>query len=317
MPHAQPYGLRIQMPNYDAFEGRASGGAGDGAAGAGGGAGASAGTSGGGGAFKITADSLVDFGDGKPVKWGDTVDKDGGRFMSSERFDRGVIYLKGEAGKLQAAWDKYHAGEGARPKQAEPAAAAAHVDPMADIRDLAMVDGRTLEKLYKNLYAQGLAPIANLLASTIAEVKGLKEGFGKFSKTTGTLAEREANNDFERMITDSYSGVGDVKGLPNGAKIDPANDFLRDVAKDVYLSHEQSSWREGEFPKALNARIEKMVGFVRALDKQALDAAKEQKRVWVNPNRGGARGTGTGKFKFQRGADVAKMFFDGAESART
>lgn len=292
------------MPLYDvATDGGAGGG--DGAAGAGG------------GAFKITADSLVDFGDGKPVKWGDTVDKDGGRFMSSERFDRGVTYLKGEAGKLQAAWDKYHAGEGARPKQAEPAAAAAHVDPMADIRDLAMVDGRTLEKLYKNLYAQGLAPIANLLASTIAEVKGLKEGFGKFSKTTGTLAEREANNDFERMITDSYSGVGDIKGLPNGAKIDGANDFLRDVAKDVYLSHEQSSWREGEFPKALNARIEKMVGFVRALDKQALDAAKEQKRVWVNPNRGGARGTGKGQFKFQRGADVAKMFFEGADGART
>lgn len=267
-------------------------------------------------AIKITGDSLVDFGDGKPVKWSEASDPDKGRYVTRDRFDRGVQYLNEEAQKLQKKWDDYHAGVGARPAKAEPAAAAADDDPMADIRDLSMVDGRSLEKLYKNLMSKGMGPLANVVAQMATRLQQLEGNVGKIGKTSGTLAERESAQEFEGLITKSFESIGDIKGLPEGAALKSDNPFLRELAKDVYLSHDSASWKAGEFSKTLNARITEMIGLVRSLDKSALESAKDKKRVWLRPG-GAGTPSGNAPRKFQRGADIAKMFFGEAQGART
>ena len=85
----------------------------DAGAGAGGGGAAGAASSGSGGAagdgsgsggsapVKLSADTMVDLGDGKPTRWGELTDAEKGRFMPRDRYDRGVQYLTAEAARLQ------------------------------------------------------------------------------------------------------------------------------------------------------------------------------------------------------------------------
>lgn len=325
------FGLsNIQDIAHRAFDTGGGGGGGNTGAGGGqgGGSGMGAGADAGGGAgpgsgqpqaVKIDPNGLYDFGDGKPVKWSDAVDRDGGRFYSAERYTRGVEFLKDYANKLegnraelQKAWDKYHAGSGRRPQQAEP-----NPDPLADIRDLPVVDGRTLEKLYTQLQQNGLAPIANVIAQMATRLKALEGGYGKLSQTTGSLAERDQSQEFESYITDSFTRVGQIKGLPEGATLDPKSEFLRELAKDIYLSHQPDSWKKGQFEKALNARLESLISFVTGAQQSALDAAKQKRHSWINPTKGNGRGTGNAPYVHRRGNDLAKMFFQGQQGQAT
>lgn len=283
--------------------GGAGAGAGAGSGGSGTGAGVGAGAV---APIVLSGDSLVDFGDGKPVKWSEASDPEKGRYITRERFDRGVQYLQGEAAKLQEAWNKYHEGKGARPQQAEPAR---QEDVFEGIRDQPVIDGRTLERMYQTLQAKGLGPIAQVVAQMATRMSKLEGNVTGLGKGFGSIAERDQANDFEGMITKSYGDVGAVKGLPEGLGLDANDPYLRDVAKDLYLSHDPDSWKPGEFQKHLRARVEANIAFVRALDKKAVEKAREGKRVWLNPNKGNAQPGGKPGFKFQKGADIAKMFF--------
>ena len=106
---------------YPPDAGGGSGGTG-GASGSGGsgGDGGASGT-GGGSAFRLSDDALVDFGDGKPIKWSEGRNA---KYVDRERWDAGVRYLEGEAAKLEQAWKDYRAGTGPKP-QAQPQAQAA------------------------------------------------------------------------------------------------------------------------------------------------------------------------------------------------
>lgn len=289
-------------------------GAGAGASGQPGGQGAS-GQPGAGGqapaAIKLTADSMVDLGDGQPVKWGDAVDKEGGRFYSSERWQRGLTYLNQEAQRLQKAWDDYHAGRGARPAKAEPQP---QVDPLDGIRDLSSVDGRTIERLYNTLQQRGFGPLAQVVAKMAGELNQLKAQLGETARTTGSLADRDSMAEFESFVGKSLGEVGQIKGLADGVTLDSADPFVRDAAKDLYLSHEQESWKPGEFTKQLRGRLEGMIAFVRGLDKKAVESAEQRRRSWVPGRRGGnAQPNGEPAFKFQKGADVARQWFSQGE----
>lgn len=295
-----------------------AGGGGTGAgAGAGGGSGAGMGTGSAAGTAApvvLSGDTMVDFGDGKPVKWSDASNRDNGRYISREHYDNGVKYLQGEAQRLQAAWDKYHEGAGQRPNKPEPAAQGR--DPLEGIRDQPVIDGRTLERLYGELQTNGFAPVAQMMAQMAARLKQLEGSVGGVAKQAGTLAQRDGETQFETFISKSFTDAGAIKGLPEGASIDGNDPALREMAKDLYLSHEANSWKPGEFAKSLNKRIEAAVSFVRALDKKAVEDARTKKRVWVNPNRGAGQPNGNAPYKFQRGAEVARGFF-GAEPQGT
>lgn len=285
----------------------AGAGAGSGGSGSGAGAGAGAGAA---APIVLSGESLVDFGDGKPVKWSEASDPDKGRYVTRDRYDRGVQYLQTEAARLQAKWDEYHAGTGARPSKPEPAKTG--VDPLANIRDLPVISGREISELYQQLQTNGFGPMAQVVSAMANRLKQLEGNVGNMGKGVGALTEREQSQEFENFITKSFSDVGAVKGVPDGVSLDGADPYLREAAKDLYLSHDPDSWKPGEFQKQLASRVSSMVAFVRGLDKKAVEAAQGKKRVWLNPSRGNAKPEGAPGYQHKKGADIARMFFEAA-----
>lgn len=265
-------------------------------------------------AIKLTGDSMVDLGDGQPIKWSDATNPQSGRFMPRDAYDRGVQYLTGEAKRLQESWNKYHAGQGQRPNKPEPQRQA---DPLEGIDDGANITGAQLRKLYTQLNSQGLAPIAGVIAQLAGRLQQLEGGLGKVGQATGQIVQRDQNQSFETFIDDSFTNIGAVKGLPEGVTFDAKSPNLREWAKDIYLSHEAESWRPGEFVKTLRGRLEGLITEVRALDKKAVGVAQEKRKSWMTPRRGGeARPSGAPPFQFKRGAAIAKQFF-GADTQGT
>lgn len=257
---------------------------------------------------------MYDFGDGQPTKWSDATDADKGRFVSRDRWNAGVEVLRGEATKLQKAWADYHAGTGSRPTRPEPAQ---RPDLLAGIRDMPAVDGRSIEKLVQGIQQHGIGPMAQVMAQMATKIKQLESQLGTVSSTTGTLAEREQSTDFESYITRAFTDAGQVKGVPEGVTLDAQDPWLREAAKDLYLSHEPESWKGGAFKTALNKRIESAVAFVRSLDAAAQKAALERKKTWFkNPTKGQGRGSGDARYKFERGNVIAARYF-GGEPANT
>ena len=282
----------IQAPLYDTPGGGAGGGGQAGGVGAGGEigggigggqAGAGGGGTGGAATIRLTDDSLVDFGDGQPIRWSDARTS---RYVPRDAYDRGVKFLEGEATKLEKAWEKYHAGAGPKPQQQPPAA---KPDILDEIRDLSVIDGATATKLVRALREEGLGPLAQIVASMHTELTTLKKQLGTVGSMTGQMSEQNRSQSFELGITTVLGGLTGIKGLPDGIPLDHADPFVRELAKDVYLSHDQNSWQRGEFEKMLKARIEGAIALTRALDKKAVDSAKEKRRKFFDPSKGSAR----------------------------
>lgn len=275
------------------------------------GQGAGAGDAGGAQAYKLTPDSLVDFGDGKPVKWSSVVDTDTGRYYSKDRYDRGVQYLTQEAQRLQKAWDDYRAGVGQRPNKAEPQQQAR--DPFEDVYSMPVVDGATVKRIVETMKSQGFGPVAQVISQMASRLQQLEGKLTSTGQQLGSLAEKDSSTEFESYVTRSLTDVGQVKGLPEGVTLDPKDPFLREAAKDLFLSHEQDSWKKGEFQKALQSRVESLIGFVRQLDKRAVEAGQEKRRSWINPRKGNASPNGNVPYQHRRGAEVARAIFGSVE----
>lgn len=294
----------IQAPLFDAPESGGSGG-GQPAIVAGGGGGAAP------PAYKLTGDSMVDFGDGKPVKWSEAQQS---RYIPKEQYDRGVQFLTAEATKLEKAWEKYRDGTGPKP----PAAAAApKTDILDEIRDLAVVDGATAAKLVRALREEGLGPLAQIVAQMHAKMTAMEGRLGSVGQVAGHLGEQSQAAGFEASITTALGALGPIKGLPDGVALDTADPFLREAAKDLYLSHDQKSWRAGEFEKMLRTRIEGAVALTRALDKKAVAAAGEKRKKFFDPSRGGGRPSGEGAYKHLNGTAMAEALFGQLDGGRT
>lgn len=260
-------------------------------------------------ALKLTDDSLVDFGDGKPVKWSEARES---RFIPRERYDRGVEYLTGEARRLEDAWQKYYRGEGRKPTQPQPSQQQAP-NPMDEVRGLPVIGGEHLDKIVQHLYNQGLGPIAQAVAAIAQKNSQLEQRLQQVAGTTGSLAERDLTANFEQDVTKAITEVGEIKGL---GMLDPKNDALREFAKDVYLSHDQNSWKPGEFTKMVKARIEGVFALVKSMQKAEVEASKERRKAaFLNPQRGAGTGSGEPGYKHQTGTDLARALFGSMEQS--
>lgn len=283
------------------------------------GAGAGAATGSGSGtpaAYRLTDDALVDFGDGQPVAWRDVVGENG-RYMSRDRFDRGAKLLEGIATQLEAKERELTKRGAGRRDPDEPRQP---VDRYADVRGLAVVDGQTVAQLAERLEKEGFAPLAQVVQQLAAKLTAQEKQLAGLQGATGHLAGKDNEQQFEGHITaaiDAVGKLGTVKGLPEGVTIDANDPFMREVAKDVWLSHDQQSWRKGEFEKSLRDRLESAVAFVRALDKKAVAAAEEKRRNWYNPRKGNGRPSGEAAYVHKSGSQMAEELFAQMGGART
>ena len=141
------------------------------------------------------------------------------------------------------------------------------VDPLAGVRDLPIVDGKTLASLYE----QGLGPIAQAIQllqkqnSTLGnELKQLKGGFG-------TIAKERNSQERSSRVTQAISSLGEG--------FDPKDDFLKDLALDLMDAWEFE--KPEEFPAMLKDRVERSLKFAKAYQKAQLEASK--KRIFTRP----------------------------------
>ena len=292
---------------------------GSGAADAGAGSGGSD-NSGGAAPVKITGDTLVDLGDGQPpAKWSSLTAGEKARFMPRDSYDRGVNYLQTEAQKLEKIYNKLFGegspqGRGRQQQQGQGQGQGQQPprDPWGNVRGKPVIDGDTLASVAEQMQRDGLGPMAQVIAQMATRMQALEAQLGETRNSLAPHQETRARQEFEGMVATTISKLEGIKGLPEGAKLDPANPVVREIAEDLYSSYEADSWKPGDFDRMLKARMEGLIALVRGLDTQALEHANKTRRERVFPNltRGAGRGTGDGKYKFQRPSDISQMARD-------
>lgn len=302
--HAWGSASFVQQPsNYPPDAGAGAGG--DGAASPGG---AGAGDGAGGNvpaAIKLSADTLVDLGDGKPARWGELTSGEKARFMPRENYDRGVKYLETEAQRLQRQWDESRQretrGQQQQRQQQTPR------DPFGTLRGRPVVDGDTIAKTLEEMHSNGFGPMAQAFAAMVKEVTDLKQSLTETRQMFAPHQETRARLDFDAMVSSTIGKIEAIKGMPEGGQIDPADPFIKELAEDLHSSFEPDSWRPGEYDKLLKGRIEGAIAFVRALDKSALGRANEIRRQSFFPavHKGGGQGSGAPKYKHESGSQIA------------
>lgn len=273
-----------------------------GAPGAGAGAGDGAGGSGG-SVYRVTDDSMVDFGDGKPVRYGDH--KAG--FMPRSKYDEGVAFLTTMAKQL----DERAAGtgRGAQPKAQPPArsqAAAGSEDPFEGLESQAVIDGATLQKIGRKI----TGPLGQAIMSMGAKMTALESQVKALSGTTGSLAEHHQTQEFDSHLAKAIKELPELKGLGR-IPDDPA---VRELAADVWLSHDQKDpLLAREFSKMVSTRVEAMFSLFKKMQATAVEGAKEKRRAFFNPNGGRAAGSGAPAYQHKSGSELAAQFFGSAE----
>ncbi len=279
-------------------------GAGAGRADATGGAGA--GTGGGGGTpYKLTDDALVDLGDGKPTKWGEAR---GSRYVPKEDHDRYVKTFDAARPMLESYARQLDEGF-ARLRQAEQAGQRgqgnrpAQRDITEEIAELPILDGAAGARMIKALREQGLAPIAQMLTTQQGQIQQLSQALQQVRGATGQVYERHQSQDFETHVTDNLKELGELKTV---GSIDPSNPTVRELAKDLWGAYDAKTWTIPEYRRMLKDRIEGFVQLVLDSQKKQVERAKEGRRAFFNPNRGGGSPSGEVGYKHMNGLDLAR-----------
>lgn len=235
--------------------------------------------------------------DGKAVRYRDHVSS---TYMPRADFERGRQFLLGEAQKLEKEWQRFQAGQGPRPRETRPS----QQELIEEVEGMSVVDGKTLARLHR----EGYGPIAQQIVRQQQVITQLQTQMQNLSQRTGTLDDDYQNSQFETHITKHLSAIPEIAGLHG--MVDAKDPFVRELAKDVWLSHDQSTWKDADFQEAVRARIEAAVKMVRGMDRAYVDKQKEEKRQrFANPQRGAATPGGNTPYKHQNGSSIAKELF--------
>lgn len=262
--------------------------------------------------IKLTADTMVDLGDGQPARWADLTDGEKARFMPRDRYDRGVQYLTTEAQRLQKMWDDQNKNRGRQTSQQQQQQQQPHRDPFGTLRGRPVVDGDTIATTLEQMHREGFGPMAQAFAAMVKEVTDMKAQITETRQMFQPHQESRARSNFESMVESAIGKIEGIKGLPEGGRIDPKDPFIRDLAEDLHSSYEPDSWKSGEFEKMLKSRFEGAIAMVRAMDKAALTQASEIRRKGFFPsmNRGSGQGNGPAKYTHETGAQIAQRARD-------
>lgn len=252
--------------------------------------------------YRLTDDSMVDLGDGKPVKWG----QHRSNFIPRDQYERGVGFLSQMAKVLDSRVGQQPA---AKPQAQQPAAAAAaNADPFADVENMSVIDGRTLAKLARKLTQEGFGPMGTAMTQIATRLQALEGQVKGVNQISGSLAEHHQTQEFETFLSSTIKALPEIKGL--GTLADAPE--VRELLKDIYLSHDQKDPSLArEFAGIAQSRIEGMFKLFTKMQKAAVEGAKEKKRQFFNPNKGAAVGSGAPAYKHLSADEIASHFFGG------
>jgi hypothetical protein len=281
-----------------------SGGAAGGVQGGGGGSTQLPGDGGAGGSspapIRLSDDALVDFGDGKPTKFGDW--KSG--YMPKSQYDKGVEFLTNIAKTL----DHQRQQKPNQPQPQQPQGI--QQDPFAEVWESPIVDGAMLKKLYQS----GLGPIAKAIQQQQQKLAQMEAQFKQVGQHVGSLTERSSSADYDGMLTGAINNLGLPGFDPKNEAVAPHMGMLKEFARDVFDSHDPNDPNYAkEMPGIFKSRVESMIKFVRALDKARVEAAKTSRPNFMRPG-GNIQPGQNQKFKFERGPELARRMFASQES---
>ena len=300
MIHANPFAPGPQGVSYQATDAGASGAG----ASSGGGAGAASGQGAAGGAGQANATGAT-AGNGasgvSPVSLADdTPVTIGGKTYSSfkdyrSEFEGGTrtatqAEIRANIAKLaQQLQRNGQLGQRQQPQQQR-------VDPFEGVRDMAFVDGKTLE----NLYQKGLGPIAQAIQQLQQHVSKQNQTIQQLRGGVAPLAERHSTQEFQNRIN---TGIATLNG------VDAKDPFVSELAQDVFHSYEWAKGKEdAEYQKYLGERYSAAEKHFKAKFANELKAAKERK--WQRPG-GNVTPSGPPKSPWARKstAEIARDMF--------
>lgn len=256
-------------------------------AGSGGETGASSDHSGDGGAaggtsqvWKPSDDALVYDDDGTtPIKFSEWRSK---RYVPRDQFDR----ILPTVSQIAADLDKREAALRTRSQQQQTQQ---RTDPYAELRNQQFVDGKTAAGLMEALEGK-LGPSFKAIAEGYqrqqAEIAQLRT-------MNGPLVEQRQAQEFESYLDTAHKAVlqTPIKGMPEGATIE-MSPLLREMQRDLYLSHQQDSWTRGEFEKAWKQRLEAVIEASRKAQQAAVQMSRDRLSKFYNPARGAGNPSG-------------------------
>lgn len=245
----------------------------DGAAGAGGsqqggtqgsqGAGQQGGSQGGASPISLSDDTPISH-EGKTISWKEYRDS---QYAPKSEVEKARQSMKAEITenlKKLAAQIKSQQGKPA-PQQQQ------RVDPFAGVRDMPVVDGKTLASLAENGFGQ-LARAIDALQKQNGEMAGQLK---KLQGGVGTIAKERASAERTGRVSKAIESLGEG--------FDVKDPFLNDIAQDLPDAWEFD--KPEEFPKMLADRISAMEKFVTARNKFKLEQSK--KRIFTRPGGSG------------------------------
>lgn len=242
---------------------------------------------------------MVDFGDGKPVRYGDHA----AGFMPKSKYEEGVAFLTSMAKSLD---ERAAAGRTQQKPPTQARAQAVSEDPFEGLEKQAVVDGATLQKIGRSI----TGPLGQAIVQMGAKMTALETKVQSLSGTTGSLAEHHQTQEFDAHLSKAIKELPELKGLGR-IPDDPA---LRELAADVWLSHDQKDpLLAREFSKMVGTRVEAMFSLFKKMQESAVAGAKEKRRAFFNPAAGRASGSGAPAYQHKSGAELAAQFFGSAE----
>lgn len=261
-------------------------------------AGGGSGGAGGGSFTKFDPNASYDFGDGKPVKGSDYL----AGFMPKSQFESGREFLMKEAQRLETLYGKLIPNQ--RPPQNQPPPQnQKRPNPMDRFANQPVIDGRTLSDAYLAMQEGDIQPMTQALTQIAQVVKQQQDTINKLQKGYGSINEQTRTQDYGRKLSSGVEGLG---YSPEVIKQHP---ILRELAEDVYLSHDPNDPNlDKEFGPLLKSRIDSMIKLVRALDKQKMDEAKTMRRTFTRPG-GNAQPGQSSRYAHENGSTLARRLF--------
>lgn len=259
-----------QMPAGGGNNGGGTGGGGQAGAGGGGGGGAQP--------IPLTADSMVLLpGQSQPVKWGDHSQS---YIPKSELATHQQAAVASFLKQLVAAKQKQNQNPNANRGQ-QPGGRTERVDPFADMRDLPLVDGKSLTSALERMQTEGIGPLYEWAAKANQVIDALSKKISLTEKATGSLAEERSATEFQGKMKAAAMQV--AKDMLPGINL-ADHPVVEEFVQDVYLSYDPRDPKlEQEFGSLLKSRLDGLFKLANALNQSKLRTAREQRRLFLKP----------------------------------
>lgn len=275
-------------PLFDVVDGGGGGGAGSNPGGNANPAGGGAPTSGGSNpqTYSLTDDSMIDLGDGKPVKFGDHV--------------RGLKSLSTKAtqekAKLQKEYEDFkRAVEAERQKGQQRSQSGNGADIFESLKQLPYLTGRDA--------AEVIGQIAGAIQQRDQAIALMFKALQEVKKEVGGFSAKNAESEFKSKIAGFREKLG-------------YGEDMTDILSELYLAYEGDDL-DNEFPEIARKRIEQLQKTFRAMDQAKVQQAKKLPFI---PGRGG-QGTPSkplqDKLTRASSGEIADLIWDGLDDTKT